>query len=77
MGPMHERFADLRGIHSQTHAGGYASDQGRQPVTVHEVHRPYLTDAPMGRLFEDAPGVSEGTISRLRNALMGLVEDHR
>jgi len=25
MGAMHERFADLRGIHSQTHAGGYAS----------------------------------------------------
>ena len=39
MGPMRERFADLRGIHSQTHAGGYASDEDRRPVMVHETHR--------------------------------------
>src|SRR6516165_7110692 len=73
MGPMQERFADLRGIHSQTH-GGDASDEGRRPVMVHETHRVYTTDAPLGRLFEDAPGVSDATVQRLRNALMGVME---
>jgi hypothetical protein len=58
MGPMRGRFADLRGIHSQTH-GGYASDGDRRPVMVREVHRTY-TDA---------------TVQRLRNALMGMIED--
>ena len=47
MGPMRERFSDLRGIHSQTH-GGYASDEGRRPVMVRETHRVYTTDAPLG-----------------------------
>ena len=73
MGPMRERFSDLRSIHSQTH-GGYASDEGRRPVMVHETHRVYTTDAPLGRLFEDALGVSDATVQRLRNALMGVME---
>jgi hypothetical protein len=42
---------------------------------VHETHRVYSTDAPLGRMFEDAPGVSEGTVQRLRKALMGMFED--
>ena len=54
--------------------GGYASDEGRRPVMVHETHRVYTTDAPLGRLFEDAPGVSDATVQRLRNALMGVME---
>jgi hypothetical protein len=70
MGPMRGRFADLRGIHSQTHAGGYASDEDRRPVMVHETHRVYSTDLPLGRLFENAPGVSDATVQRLRNALL-------
>jgi hypothetical protein len=37
--------------------------------------RTYTTDAPLGRLFEDAPGVSDATVQRLRNALMGVLED--
>jgi hypothetical protein len=74
MGPMQERFADLRGIHSQTHAGGYASDEDRRPVMVHETHRVYSTDLPLGRLFEDAPGVSDATVQRLRNALLGMMD---
>jgi hypothetical protein len=75
MRPMRGRFADLRGIHSQTHAGGYAGDEGRRPVPVHETHRDYSTDAPLGHLFQDAPGVSDATVSRLRNALLGMFED--
>jgi hypothetical protein len=80
MGPMRGRFADLSGIHQQTHGataygGGYnASSEGRRPVVVHEVHRTYSTDAPIGRLFEPASGVSEATVNRLRDALMGVVE---
>jgi hypothetical protein len=74
MGPMHERFADLRGIHSQTHAGGYASDEDQRPVMVHETHRVYSTDLPLGRLFENAPGVSDATVQRLRNALLGMMD---
>ena len=74
VGPMQERFADLRGIHSQTHAGGYASDEDRRPVMVHETHRVYSTDLPLGRLFEDAPGVSDATVQRLRNALLGMMD---
>jgi hypothetical protein len=35
----------------------------------------YSTDALLGRMFEDAPGVSEGTVQRLRKALMGMFED--
>jgi hypothetical protein len=34
----------------------------------------YTTDASLGRLFEDAPGVSDATVQRLRNALMGVME---
>jgi len=80
MGPMRKRFADLSGIHQQTHAasvygGGYdPAPQGRKPVMVHEIHRTYTTDAPLGRLFEDSPGVSDATVQRLRNALMGMME---
>jgi hypothetical protein len=79
MGPMRERFSDLAGVHSQTHAGGYAaSDEGRPPVLVHE--RGYYTDRPpsaLGHLFDWASGVSEGTISRLHDALLGLMDDRR
>jgi hypothetical protein len=76
MGSMRGRFADLRGIHQQTHGGGYASDERRQPVLVHE--RSYYTDQPprsLGHLFQDAPGVKDSTISRLRNAMLGVFED--
>ena len=78
MGSMRGRFADLSGIHQQTHAasvygGGYdPAPQGRQPVLVHE--RSYYTDEPPS-LFRDARGVSDGAMQRLRNALMGMFDD--
>jgi hypothetical protein len=38
-------------------------------------NRVYTTDAPLGRLFKDAPGVSDATVQRLRKALLGMIED--
>lgn len=62
--------------HALSLGGGYSSDasEDRRPVMVHETHRVYTTDAPLGRLFEDAPGVSDATVQRLRNALLEAME---
>ena len=44
-------------------------------ATLFVKNRVYTTDAPLGRLFKDAPGVSDATVQRLRNALLGMIED--
>jgi predicted ATPase len=53
-------------------------NDGRYPAMdltpLHETHRVYSTDLPLGRLFENASGVSDATVQRLRNALLGMMD---
>jgi hypothetical protein len=75
MGPMQERFCRSSRYSLAKHMPVVMP--AMRIGTLSWCMRPigfYRTDLLLGRLFENAPGVSDATVQRLRSALLGMMD---